>query len=78
MMTLLVKMCYFASVLRLTKRYLHYSLPTIIIQYEMEEKSICRQKSGRASNHKMLAGSRSVRPVGCAANAAGLQYLIFL
>jgi len=76
-MTLLVKMCYFASVLRLTKRYLRYSLPAII-QYEMEEKSIWRQKSGRASNHKMLAGSRPACPVGSSANAAGLQWLIFL
>jgi len=40
-----VKISYFITVLTMTQRYLH-SLPTSV-QYEMEEKSISRQKSGR-------------------------------
>jgi len=40
-----VKICYL-TVLIMTRRYLH-SLPCV--QYEMEEKSIWRQKSGRFS-----------------------------
>jgi len=40
--TLLTKLCYFVTVLGMTQRYLHL-LPTSV-QYEMEEKSVWRQK----------------------------------
>jgi len=43
---LYVQICYFVTVLRMTYGYLH-SLPTSV-QYEIEEKSIWRQKRGRA------------------------------
>ena len=45
----LLKICYFVTLSRMKSQYLHSS-PTDI-QYEMEEKSIWRQKSGRASNN---------------------------
>ena len=54
--TLFVNMCYFATVLRMTQRYLH-SLPTSV-QYEMKEKSIWRQKSARASNSACPLGTK--------------------